>query len=218
LGHPQALLNSRLFPLAGGTVTLGVPQATVAGLAVTAGGLIDVGSGLLTVTGGLSAADVLRAINSGRGDPQRSWTGFSGITSSDAARENRSGAPRSVDVGWLVNGDGSLTFGYAAVGDTNLDGQVDVRDTANILAGGKFNGTVGGVATWAQGDFNYDGIVDILDVAEFIGTGLYGQHADNPLPGANGATVAVPEPSGLAEIAAMLGILGCWRLRRPLVC
>jgi hypothetical protein len=61
--------------------------------------------------------------------------------------------------------------GFAAPGDTNLDGQTDVLDAASFIAGGKFN--TGSTATWSTGDFTYDGVTDIRDVADFMTAGLY---------------------------------------------
>jgi hypothetical protein len=63
-----------------------------------------------------------------------------------------------------------VTIAYAAAGDTNLDGVVDVIDIANLVA--SFNGTGAG---WSHGDFNYDGVVDQLDLADFLVTGLFDQ-------------------------------------------
>jgi autotransporter-associated beta strand protein len=197
LADGAALASSRIVPLAGGTVTLSPAlQATVGGLAAGAGGLTDVGSGLVTVAAGLSATDMVAAIVTGLGDG--SWNGTSGITSSVAAA---SGGDRTV--GWLDNGDGSVTFAFAAAGDTNLDWQVDIIDAANFLAGGKFDS--GSPASWNEGDFTYDGVVDILDAASFLSNGLFDAGSYNPPPGQAGAIAAVPEPTGLALLAA--GIL-----------
>ena len=112
LTNGSALASSRVVPVAGGTVALVGPalQASVGGLAANAGGLTDVGSGLMTVAAGLSAADMLVALNSGRGDG--SWNGTSGITSSQAQADITASIPRTV--GWLDNGDGSVTFAFAA--------------------------------------------------------------------------------------------------------
>jgi hypothetical protein len=119
---------------------------------------------------------------------------ISGITSSTAAA---SGGNRTV--GWLDNGDGSVTFGFAAAGDTNLDWQVDILDAGNFLTLGKYD--AGLSATWLEGDFNYDGVVDVLDAADFFGTGLYDAGNYNTPPGASGIA-AVPEPSA-ATLAAL---------------
>ncbi|MBU6222365.1 MAG: SUMF1/EgtB/PvdO family nonheme iron enzyme [Planctomycetes bacterium] len=196
LANGAALASSRIVPLAGGTVTL-TPylQTTVGGLAPNAGGLTDVGSGMMTVAAGLSAADMLVALNAGRGDG--SWNGSSGITSSQAAADLIASIPRTV--GWLDNGDGSVSFAYAAPGDTNLDWNVDILDAANFLAGGKFDS--GAPATWNEGDFGYDGVVDILDAADFLSTSLFDAGAYNP---PTDSVAAVPEPS-VGLFAAVAG-------------
>jgi len=187
LANGSALGSSRIVPLSGGTVTL-TPglQTSVGGLAPNDGGLVDVGNGMVTVASGLSAAGMVSAIMTGMGDG--SWNGTSGITSSVAAT---SGGDRTV--GWLDNGDGSVTFAFAAAGDTNLDWQVDIIDAANFLAGGKFD--TGSPASWNEGDFTYDGVVDILDAASFLSNGLFDAGAYNAAPGQAGAVAAVPEPS-----------------------
>jgi fibronectin-binding autotransporter adhesin len=198
LANGAALASSRVVPVAGGTMTL-TPylQTTVGGLAPNAGGLTDVGSGMVTVAAGLSAVDMVTAIVTGLGDG--TWNGTSGITSSVAAA---SGGDRTV--GWLDNGDGSVTFAFAAAGDTNLDWQVDILDAANFLSGGKFDS--GSPATWNEGDFTYDGFVDILDAAAFLSTGLFDAGAYNPPPGQAGAITAVPEPSTWAMLAGAAGL------------
>ena len=208
LAHPSALAASTIVPLAGGTLAV-TPflQTTVGGLATNAGGLIDVGSGMITVASGLSAVDLLAAIVTGRGDG--SWSGTSGITSSVAAADSASGVPRSV--GWLEEGDGSVTFAYAAPGDTNLDWSIDILDAANVLALEKFD--TGLPATWLEGDFSYDGLVDILDVADFVTTGLFNAGHYNPLSAA-GMVATVPEPTVGLVAAVMAALAFVARSRR----
>jgi hypothetical protein len=179
---------------AGGTFAIAPGlAANVRGLDPGAGGLVDIGDGRLTVSGGLSAASLVSAIVAGRGDGF--WSGTSGITSTAAARDVALGLPRSI--GWLDPGDGSVSFAFAAPGDTNLDWQVDVLDAANMLSAGKYNTPSG--ARWAEGDFNYDGFVDILDGAAFATSGLFNRGPYNlptPLAGSP-SMIAVPEPTGL---------------------
>jgi len=198
LANGSSLASSKIVPLAGGTVSLtSYLQTTVGSLAPNAGGLVDVGSGYVTVASGLSATELVSAIVAGRGDG--SWTGTSGITSSVAAADTAASIPRAV--GWLDNGDGSLAFAFAAPGDTNIDWQVDVVDALNFVTLGKFD--TGLPATWLEGDFNYDGVVDILDALDFFNTGLYDAGSYNPPPGAVGIA-AVPEPSTFALLAGAL--------------
>jgi autotransporter-associated beta strand protein len=209
LANAAALASSRVVPLAGGTVSLApYLQTTVGGLAPNAGGLVDLGSGLVTVASGLSPTDLVTAIVAGRGDG--SWTGTSGITSSVAAADVAVSTPRAV--GWLDNGDGSLTAAFAAPGDTNIDWQVDVVDALNFVTLGKFD--TGLPATWLEGDFNYDGVVDILDALDFFNTGLYDAGSYNTPPGSVGAVAAVPEPSSAPVVACGLITAIGWNLRR----
>jgi len=208
LANGSALASSRLVPLAGGTVTLmAYLQTTVGGLDPNAGGLLDVGGGKVTVASGLAAADLVTAIVAGRADG--SWSGTSGITSSLAAADVAASVPRAV--GWLDNGDGSLTAAFAAPGDTNIDWSIDILDAGNFLALGRFD--TGDPATWVEGDFSYDGIVDILDAADFFATGLYDAGAYNPPTDSAGSVAAVPEPSVLS-LAALAGAALLCRRRR----
>ena len=190
LANAAALSASELVVIAGGTGQVAPSTSTsVAGLDLSGNGLVDLTTGALTISSGLSTVALVAELLEGRGDG--SWTGSSGITSSTAAAEVASSIPRSV--GWLDNGDGSLTVAYAAPGDTNIDWSVDILDAANFLALGKFDTTA--AATWIEGDFNYDGFVDILDAADFVRTGLFNAGNYNAAPGSSGAVAAVPEPS-----------------------
>jgi len=215
LSHPSALQSSTVTPLAGTTVALSaVPQTTLGGLNPNAGGIVDVGSGKINVTAGLNATDLKTAL--AKGLAGGAWTGTTGIVSSAAAASVAGGIPRTV--GWLDNGNGSVTFAFAAPGDTNLDGLIDVLD-ATALAGSNKFGT-GAAATWRDGDFNYDGCVDMLDVAAFLSTNLYNAGSYNSaslaLAGGNGLStvVAVPEPASLSILLAACGCACLFMTRR----
>jgi len=203
LANAQSLLAATLRPLAGGTATV-VGQGlttTVAGLDPNAGGLVDVGTGMVTVASGLSPANLVAALLAGRGNG--TWNGTAGITSSQAKADLASTIQRSV--GWLDNGDGSVSAAYAAPGDTNLDWTVDILDAANFLAGGKFNSGMSG--SWIEGDFNYDGWVDILDAAEFLSTGLFNVGPYNAASSTAENIISVPEPAALGTVLAAIGML-----------
>lgn len=43
-------------------------------------------------------------------------------------------------VGWIDDGVGSLTWAFAAPGDTNLDGMEDALDAADLIGGGLYDG------------------------------------------------------------------------------
>jgi autotransporter-associated beta strand protein len=210
LTDPAAVATSTLQVSAGAKATVAARvMATAGGLDLSAGGLVDVTSGGMTVVGGLSTVDLVARLVAGRGNG--SWNGTSGITSSTAAAELASTTPRAV--GWLDNGDGSMTFAYAAPGDTNLDMSVDILDASNFLSLGKFD--AGLLANWLEGDFNYDGTVDILDASDFFSTSLYDAGNYNTGPSiVSGGVAAVPEP-GMAAIAVVAAIaLACRHTRQ----
>jgi autotransporter-associated beta strand protein len=202
LAAASAVGASRVVPMAGGVVSLTPALQTTAGaLDPAAGGLVDVGTGLMTVASGLSVPGMLAALVAGRGDG--TWNGTQGITSSSASADLAASIPRTV--GWLDNGDGSVSFAFAAQGDTNLDWNVDILDAANFLAGGKFD--TGVAASWNEGDFGYDGIVDILDAADFLSNGLFDAGVYNGPSGRSAAVAAVPEPtSALLLVSGVLAV------------
>ena len=75
----------------------------------------------------------------------------------------------------------------AGFGDTDLDGDVDAVDLANLGLGWSPSGTMG---TWGAGDFDHDGDVDATDLAK---VGLLW----NP----SGSGSPVPEPATLVLLA-----------------
>ena len=183
LDHAGSLGAGRLRVLAGGTAVLGPAGARAAAVAF-AGGAVDVGVGRFDVAaGGIDAGTLVAQLLVGRGDG--SWTGASGIVSAAVASAIAAGESRTI--GWVTNGDGSMTVAATVPGDTNLDGVMDILDVSQFAAAGMVDAGPG--AIWSDGDFNYDGVVDILDVSEFLVGGPLGQ-ADG------GVQVAsVPEPS-----------------------
>ncbi|MFM7205058.1 MAG: autotransporter-associated beta strand repeat-containing protein [Planctomycetaceae bacterium] len=179
--------------VAGGTLTLPAARAEAVAVSLLAvdqskAARLELGAGRIDVrAGGITAAALEADVIAGRAGG--TWTGTSGITSAAAAAAGRA-------VGWVANGDGTFAVGYAAAGDTNLDGAVDILDAANFVAGGRFD--QGLAADWQDGDFNYDGVLDILDTADFLGGGLY--DAGPYLPASAAAVAAVPEPAGPALV------------------
>jgi len=161
-----SLGSGGLIVKSGATVQLdaGSGDIPLSSIALEAGAKVDLGVGRFTVAaGGITAADVQALLMAGRGDG--SWNGASGFVTRSAA----SGA--GFGLGSLVNDDGSITVSFAAAGDINLDGLVDVIDVSTLLAGGTLDTVVS--RGWADGDFNYDGIFDILDVGELVATSRY---------------------------------------------
>ncbi|MFM8494240.1 MAG: autotransporter-associated beta strand repeat-containing protein [Planctomycetia bacterium] len=190
-------------------VTLGV--ASLAVDQASGGGKLDLGAGQVRIAaGGFSAANLRADIVAGFAGG--SWNGTTGITSGTAAA---SGGTRAV--GYVVEGDGSARVSFAAPGDTNLDGVVDLLDLLEILGSGTYE--VPTPAVWAQGDFNYDGVTDLLDLLAILGSNTYDQ--GNYFPAAAGslgglaAPAAVPEPgaTGFLLVSAASIMLGLRRRR-----
>ena len=206
LAHAAALGSSALAVLAGAEAQVAPDiHTTLAGLTVSGSGRLDVTTGRVTVSSGLTENQLVAQIIAGRNGGD--WQGASGITSSIAAAYVNAGETRAV--GWLDGGDGSFTFGYAAPGDTNLDSSVDILDVANILGTGKVNSGLD--ATWSDGDFNYDGYVDMLDIAELTSSGLL---SIGSYTGPSGTIAAVPEPTSLGLLTLVSAICGMKMRRR----
>ena len=201
LAHDRGLATASVAVGAGARLTVGTSGRPLLGrLDLASGGTVDVAAGGLTITDGITPASLVAAVVAGRGDG--TWNGSGGITSSAAAA---SGGERTI--GWLDNGDGSLTMAYAASGDTNLDGGIDILDAANFLAGAAFD--TGLPATWFAGDFTYDGVVDILDAAEFIAPALFDAGGYVVASAAfGGSVVPVPEPAPPGPAILVTLVLG----------
>jgi hypothetical protein len=102
-----------------------------------------------------------------------------------------------------------------AAGDTNFDAFVDVIDTGNLLAAGRYDTEV--LATWSEGDFNADRVVDILDITDLLAADLYDKGDYRPLGaalGPLGSVAAVPEPSTPVLVSAALAVVALLGLRR----
>jgi rhamnogalacturonan endolyase len=164
--HVQGLGSGGLRVKAGATVQLDVGRAPVplSSIVLEPTATLDLGTGrIILAAGAASAADVLALLAAGRGDG--GWNGGSGFVTRSAVPD------RGLGLGFLVNDDGSTTVAYAAAGDINLDGQVDVVDLSTLLGGGTLDTVV--ARGWADGDFNGDGVCDILDIGAFLGTNLF---------------------------------------------
>ena len=179
------------------TLDVGTAGLAIAGLTLDDGGLLDLGRGRITIAGGGVAESVIRArLVSGRGTGD--WSGTSGITTRSASSLPGGG------VGYASNGDGSLTVAYAAAGDTNLDGVVDILDMIDVMAAAAYDAGVSG--GWSQGDFNYDGVIDILDVLEGLATGLF--DAGPYLPPSPVAAPSATEPQALTATQLAFAAIG----------
>jgi len=190
-----------------GATAPGGNRLTALAIDEVSGAAVDIGGDSVTVApAGITRAAFLADLVAGRNGG--AWNG-PGIRSATVAAEVAAGLPRAI--GWIDAGDGSLLAAYAAPGDTNVDRSIDILDSSNFLAGGKFD--TASAAIWIQGDFTYDGLVDILDAAEFFATNLYdagpyGPQASSP------SVAVVPEPS--LPIMSLVSAAGVAAVRRRL--
>ena len=196
----------------GGLVSLparGRMSLGVASLAVDEaqrGGRIDLGSGQVVVApGGIGMNSLLADLVAGRNGGD--WNGATGIMTSASS----SGGPR--DVGYVVAGDGTARISFAAAGDVDLSGHVDVFDLVAIETSRKYGSGQG--AIWSEGDFNYDGISNVFDIIAIGTAGAYGGGTYFPaaVGGLGGDFAAVPEPATWAVMAAAAAALS--RILRP---
>jgi hypothetical protein len=92
---------------------------------------------------------------------------------------------------------------FTLLGDTNLDGSVDVGDLGSLAT--NYGATSG--ATWAGGDSNYDGAVGVGDLgalATNYGQSLLSGGTVAAIPTATIAAGAVPEPTSAMILAVLL--------------
>jgi hypothetical protein len=196
----------------GGSLTLPADRRLAVGLASlavseAAGGRLDLGAGQLTIAaGGMTAADLRADILAGRNGG--GWNGTAGIMSSAVAA-----APSGTRaVGYFIAGDGTARVSFAAPGDGDLSGQVNVFDLLGIDSAGTFG--TGQPSIWSQGDFNYDGVTNIFDLLAIDTAGAYGTGDYFPAASASASFVAVPEPGLLSLLAAAATLAAVTRSRR----
>ena len=177
-------------------------RVTVPSLSLDPAGRIDVGMSQLTIRSGFSRAALLAAINTAKGD-DGAWNGTAGIGSSVVQGMVAEGTNRTLGwLGWVDNGDASFTVGFAAAGDTNLDGCVDMTDIGNILQ--QAEGDSSTPAAWNAGDFNHDEVVDPLDIAELIAVGQPLLDTGSYLPAPPPATPGNLQASPVSTSSVML--------------
>lgn len=164
-----------------------LPALAVERLDLETGGRLDIGHGRITVSGdGISEQNLRAALVAGRAGG--GWNG-TGIVSGEAAS-----APRGTrGVGYSIADDRTVTIAFAAPGDTNLDGLVNVFDLVEVSTAGRYGDA--SPARWSDGDFNYDGVANVFDLLAVSTANVFG--SGDYLPDAQAAigAVAVPEPT-----------------------
>ncbi len=189
---PLAIGTGPLEVAGAGTARLDVGFATVAlpQLTLAEGGGLDLGQARITVApGGGDEGEFRQAIATGRGDG--GWDASAGISSSAAAL-----TPAARGIGYLRNPDGSTVIAFTAIGDVDLDLDVDVFDLLAISTAGRYG--TGGPASWSQGDVTYDGQTNVFDLVGISTGGAYNTGRIDLEPagliGVAAAEAAVPAP------------------------
>jgi chondroitin AC lyase len=207
LGGPLEVAAGRLGRPAAAVTTLVVESLQVD---ESAGASLDLGAGRIQIGPGGANAEALRAdLLAGRNGGR--WDGASGIVS--AAVAGAGAGARGV--GYFVRPDGSAVVAFAAPGDTNLDGMVDILDLVQISAGGRYGSAL--PANWAQGDVDYDGRTSLFDLVSIASSNTYGKRNYLSFLGTAGTgmvSVAVPEPTGGLGITMAVAVAGIAGIRR----
>ena len=140
-------------------------------------GRLEVGTGQIRIaSGGYDVALIRAGLIAGRagGDWQGGASGV-GVTSAFAA----DGLQRAI--GYRVMPfTNEMRLGFAAFGDSNLDGRISSIDIALINNGGKFGQPRAATTRWSDGDYNYDGRANSIDIALLNNAGLYGKESYLP--------------------------------------
>jgi autotransporter-associated beta strand protein len=171
----------------------GTNASTVTNLVINSGGTLDLTNNEIFANGTASDAEAL-------------------ITSGKVITTDGAGHPSGLTLGYKDQGvpAGQYEIRATLLGDTDLDGQVNVADLANLA--GNFGVTSG--MFWLNGDFDNNGNVNVADLADLAGnfgaslTSLgFSGNADaaaSPAAAAVPAASAVPEPTtlGLFGVAA----------------
>jgi autotransporter-associated beta strand protein len=130
-------------------------------------------------------------------------------------------------LGYKDAGSGNFEIRATLLGDTDLDGKVNVADLANLA--GNFGKTSGQL--WINGDFDYNGNVNVADLADLagnfgnqLGIEAAGGSSASAAPAAaavasaaaSSAAAAVPEPASILTMGllAPTALLTSRRIRR----
>jgi hypothetical protein len=113
-------------------------------------------------------------------------------------------------LGYMDIGSGHTEVRYTLLGDSNLDGDVNVADLANLA--GNFGQTSG--QFWINGDFDYNGNVNVADLADLAGN--FGKDLSSAGLAADIASSAstVPEPTTLGLLSTLPAAALSLRRRR----
>ena len=160
------------------------------------GGGLDLAASRVRIdAAGMKESDLRTALLTGRNGG--GWNGTGGIASGLAAA---AGGGRAI--GYTGSESTGFLVAFAAPGDANLDGSVDVFDLVQVNTSNSYGAAGGG--TWSGGDFDYDGRTTVFDLVAVQTAGVFA--AGNYLPAARPTSgpAAVPEP-GITAVLVTCG-------------
>ncbi len=201
-----ALAGGPLEIRSGGEVRLDVGLATVplSRLWMAPGASVDLGTGgLIVAAGGADAMMLADQLHAGRAGG--TWQGASGIRSTAAAM-----LPGSRGIGSATDPDGSTVLIWTALGDLDLDRDMDSFDLVRMNAGGRY--ATDQAAGWAQGDADSNGRADVFDLVAMTGAGTFGRGMIVPPAAITAAAGAGGLGHGSALDAARLAVFQQWAI------
>jgi len=108
-------------------------------------------------------------------------------------------------VGYAVAADGSAIVAFAAAGDADMNGEVNVFDLVAINGSAAYGS--GAASVWSTGDFKYDSVTNVFDLVATSGTNTFGRGNYRPASAPDGGAAAVPEPAFSAAFLAAAAAL-----------
>lgn len=225
------ILNTGVLTISQGT--LRVTPTTPANAVLSSAGAVNIAGGPATPTAKLDLTNTSMVVEYGvnpsplqsirqlirAGFNNGNWAG-NGITSSTAATSPNGSETGKTALGYAEMGlipagqpgDTAVLIKYTYLGDTDLNGQVDVADLGALATKWQQTGT------WIDGDFDYNGTIDVNDLGllatnwqDGVGNPL-GPSLAEALAGLGLPQVSVPEPGSLG-VMATAALMLCRRRR-----
>jgi hypothetical protein len=161
-----------------GIVRLTNGHSVLSSLSILNGAELRLTTNSMTVADGASSELIRQHLQSGR------------LTSSAADSTH--------GLGYFETAESGVQVKFAFLGDTNLDGAVDITDLGNLASAWQSSGY------WINGDSDYNGIIDITDLG-LLATNWQAGNLAEALSALGLPSASVPEPAMLVAGLSFLG-------------